>query len=402
MLSEYRISTFVKTLNTCLGLFLVAVAVTAGFTGRALPGPAFIVFVGLFALLASFLIISPFRRKIVVTDDRIIYTGLFSEKEIAVSDIKGFRITDGKTKTLTILSSEESNRKISIGNCDNFSRYDEFEKYLKSRWKDLDALDKERETQELLQDTELGMTQEDRLQAIQRSKITAIVYNVLSVVLIIIAIASDIKWCYVPSLLYPLLGLMVMWYSKGLIKFYSNLRRSTHFPTFFGLFFPSVTLIAASLAKYKIFNAGHLWLPWLVVGVCFLLLLYKVGSNKSVGNTGLQLVLMTFVSILYGYGSIMYTNGAFDNGPHQTFSALVLQRRITHGKSTSYYLKIGPWGPRKNIQEVEVGKSLFMETQINDSVEIVFHSGRLHIPWYQVRQPITIINAPGVLVQPKQ
>jgi hypothetical protein len=66
------------------------------------------------------------------------------------------------------------------------------------------------------------------------------------------------------------------------------------------------------------------------------------------------------------------------------YPAAVTGQRVSHGRSTSYYLTLSPWGPMTGAFETSVGRRLYNAVNLGDTVEVSLHSGWLHIPWYQV------------------
>ncbi len=86
----------------------------------------------------------------------------------------------------------------------------------------------------------------------------------------------------------------------------------------------------------------------------------------------------------YGYGAVVTLNCMYDKSQPETFSATILNKRISSGKSKTYYLKLTPWGLQKEIDEVSVSKNLYNRVGKNDEVKIYFMKGKFAIPWFEV------------------
>lgn len=121
-------------------------------------------------------------------------------------------------------------------------------------------------------------------------------------------------------------------------------------------------------------------------------LFYACGINKAVDKISVQLLLMAVTAIPYSIGGVLSLNGALDQTPGQVYQTAVTAHRVSHGRSTSYYITLSPWGPVTDRFETSVGRRFYNAVNIGDSLEVVLHHGWMHLPWYQVRQQI--INPP--------
>ena len=166
----------------------------------------------------------------------------------------------------------------------------------------------------------------------------------------------------------------------------SNSKRSVYGFTMLGILIPGFVLMIKSLFEFDLFRTDHLWLPFLLITVVFIVLLYTIGINKSVESVKGQTVVMLIAALIYGFGSIRQINCVFDNSYPQIYKAVILDHRVSHGKSNSYFLTLSPWGPSIDAKEVEIDGSLFRSTSIGDTVKVNFKQGLLHIPWYVVRK----------------
>jgi hypothetical protein len=56
----------------------------------------------------------------------------------------------------------------------------------------------------------------------------------------------------------------------------------------------------------------------------------------------------------YSFGTLIHINCYYDNSERKNFQARVLDKRISSGKSTSYYLELSTWGEQKEADEVSI------------------------------------------------
>ena len=102
--------------------------------------------------------------------------------------------------------------------------------------------------------------------------------------------------------------------------------------------------------------------------------------RASPGNTALLALLM----IPYCYGLATLANKELDRGEPERFQAQVLGSRISSGKSTEYYLELGPWGPQAEADEVDVGRGYYARGSRQKTVCVYLYRGALRIRWFEV------------------
>ncbi|MDR3711232.1 MAG: hypothetical protein P4L51_00330 [Puia sp.] len=327
------------------------------------------------------IVINLFRRKIVIDDHSILCISLFSKKQLELAGIKGCRIGE-KAICLEPLSTVD--HRILIGNYNDLEKSEELAGWIKANFKDLDSLDLQRESQELQQNKTLGSTETEQQTALKKAKELATAYNVWGIMMVFVLIFINNMLSIVILLVYPIAGAAIMIFSKGLIKFVSNSKRSPYPFIMLGAMLPGFLLLIKSLGNYTLLQTGPLWLPAFVISGIVFVVFFFPGVNKSVGSIRGQVVIITVFSLIYGFGSARQINCFFDNSRPEIYETTVVDHRVEYGKSTSYLLTLGPWGPRRDEKETEVKKSLYNATRIGDTVKINCKQGLLRIPWFSV------------------
>ncbi len=329
------------------------------------------------------------KRKIIIDDQGIISISVFIRKEIALSDIKGYRLNG---KSLLIKSLLDNGPTIR-SNYTDFGHSGELSKWLKDNFKDLDALDLETGRKEALENTAFGNTNEGRTATLARARNIAIVYNGAGLLLGFIVLIYDKRPGIIMLMIYPLISLLIMAFSKGSVKFFSDRKRSVLAFVFLGVAMPCFVLLVTALNNYDLLRVGPLWRPALIVSAILFSLLYVTGFNTSIKSPMAQVLIMAIPALLYGFGSILQLNCAFDDSRPKIYNAAILDQRESHGKRTSYYLTLGPWGPRDKTKEVEIHSYLYHYVQVGDTVQTNLKDGVLHIPWFFVsKREATLIR----------
>ena len=73
--------------------------------------------------------------------------------------------------------------------------------------------------------------------------------------------------------------------------------------------------------------------------------------------------------------------------PPIDFTATLLDKRESHGNSTSYTLILSPWSERSEPDEINVPRSTYERARVGQAVRVRMRAGRFRIPWYYVLVP---------------
>jgi hypothetical protein len=378
---EYTVSTGMKVFYGAIAVFMAGFALFLFNIGHPHTGPAILLFPAFILLFAVVIVISQLKRKIILSADLIVKVDIFGRKELPTANVKGCRIGE---KAIFIESDSPSYPKITINNYSDLGSSDELKSWLIENFKDLDALDLKQTEDQLLHDTSLGFTEQEREEKLKRAQLTARIYNIGGGVLGATSFFIDHYLIIVALLLYPVAGIVILRLNNGLIKFLSNKKRSPYPFIFLGFYFCALMLLIKSIVPYDVFQYDHIWPVAFCVGIAITALLYFTGLNKSAEAAKGQVIFMLIMGMLYGYGSTLEVNCAFDKSTAQIFTAQVLDHRVTRGKSNTYYLSLSPWGPRTDAEEVSVPRWLYNEVPVGQTVKIKFKTGLLNIPWFVV------------------
>jgi len=375
---EYTVSTGMKIFYILLavGMFVFAIVLL-----KIPQSQSILLLMPLLIIVGAVLIIvNVLKRKVVIYDDSILCIGLFSRKEITFKDIKGCRIGQ---KALTIESL--SGNKMIISNYSDLSDSDELSSWLKGNFTDLDAVDIKQDEEAILHDSTLGYSEEDRKKKLQSAKQIALVYNIIGPVIsfVFLLLHKGIALIII-GLIYPLIGVLIMRFSHGLIKFLGNGKRSVIPFILIGFMMPVIFLLIVSITDYQVFSYNNLWIYFGFISIVVFASIYFTGLNKTISGVIGQTIFMFAMSLIYGFGSVVGINCAFDNSKPTIYVAKVLDHRIESGKHTSYLFTLSQWGPMHEEKEEDVGKWIYDNVSIGDSVRVYFRPGELKAPWYEV------------------
>lgn len=127
-------------------------------------------------------------------------------------------------------------------------------------------------------------------------------------------------------------------------------------------------------------------LPILIITlISIAIILFRNEEVKSI-NKGRPLFAfgLFILSASYAYGSYITLNCALDSSEPEVFNTSIVDKRISTGKTTFYYLKLAAWGPEKEVNEVSVPQKQYESTDLNDEIKVYLMKGKFDVPWFQI------------------
>ena len=131
---------------------------------------------------------------------------------------------------------------------------------------------------------------------------------------------------------------------------------------------------------FTVLHAEKLALWALPIVLAFFALLFRQ-AKQGVAPVG-SILGVLFFACCYGFGSVRAVDHLPTHAPAQFYSAAIVDKHETSGRSSSYYLHLAPWGPFQDENKLEVNHSLYEAAEIGDKICLELHQGLLHAPWY--------------------
>ena len=333
-----------------------------------------------------FIVLGTFKRKIIVDDNSITRYHIFGSNTLAFDQIKGYRAGN---KATSIIPLSPSNSNISISNSD-YADGDELIAFFKERFTDLDAIDLKEEEERLMSDTSLGATMEDREAALKRARLISLIGNIGGGA---VAIAAFFKHdiflsLYLPAL-YPILMVVVIATSKGLIKIVPEGKKSQLPAVIFALLFPTMMLFVSAIASYNLLELKNYWLPFLGMMLTFGILLLAAGLKNNVSAVAPVIILSVVISAGYGAGLTTKINCQLDDSKPQTFQTTIMRKYTTSGKGAHYHIVLAPWWQNQSSKEVDISLHSYNLVDVGSAVNIYQRPGKLNVPWFDFDLVVT-------------
>jgi hypothetical protein len=355
------------------GAFLVYISLTKPNLGSLLY-----IAIASFAF-GIFLLATALRSRLVIDGSRVEVHYGFSEKTADLSEIEGFRTVSTRNGSFWQLKLKEGRGTITVQksyDCDGVRAW-------LQQIPDLDERDRKALLDQIEQSQELGATPEERLAALNKAK-------KLSYGLTAVAIAAALSLSLggaslrLPSaFVLALLPVVLIYLVRQGPLLYAVFKPKRDPRTDFSIAFMAcgLGLIFGDSSLQFVERSSLLEYAGLV-GVLFCAGIYSA-ARKNPQFWG-AMIGMLFIAGAYGYGLAAAADTIPDRATPANYSVTVENKHESHGRSTSYYLDLGPWGPMRGPNSLSVPLSIYDAATIGDQVCLELRPGVLRVRWYQM------------------
>lgn len=318
----------------------------------------------------------------IIGDHKLTATGVFGTREMLFNDVKGYRVTD---KFIFIESTKPRGKQLKVSKY--FKDVYEIENWLAERYDDLDKKQAEQELEEILNNDEHGWTPEDREKNLKKAKTQSRIINAIGIIVGIWGFFKPEPYGYLVTVaaITPLVAIVAVRVSKGLIRI--DERKDSPYPSVtWAILIPSLMLMLRAVLDFELLAYSKVWLYMIMIVASVAALLFvrsKEYPFKNANDFLMACMVMLFVAA-YAFGALITVNGQYDKSEPVTYPVKVLDMRVSSGKSTTYYLKLPPWGPRTEEEEVSVSSDVYASTSKGDEVTVYQFQGFFGIPWFYV------------------
>jgi len=387
MNKEYRIATGWKVflyimapVVTGLGFWLIYLAIDKADGGA---GPELLLAgLGLFLIgFMAYSLIDGVKYRLTITEDRIISKGWRKTKELLFSDVREYHKDDNY---LHFLPANDKLSKIKVSKY--VERQGEIVAWASTRFINADEERVKREQQEILSNAEFGTTDEERARNLKKAQAVAKVLNGAAIVAGLWAFFYPQPYELVMGacLLIPVAAIFVLSFYKGLVSLAD--KKSAYPSVAAALMFPGFMLTLRAIIDFDILDYSNLWMLFAFSTVILTFTILKAVNqfNLQKGSFWSKAVVVFFAAA-YSYGVCVMANCLPDRGTPEHFAAAVLNKRMTSGKSTTYYLEITSWGPVEEEEEISVTSDQYDYAAVGDSIDVYLMQGTLKVPWFFIQ-----------------
>lgn len=248
---------------------------------------------------------------------------------------------------------------------------------------DLDAKDLERSTAEIAAASALGRTPAERIAKLAAARRLARLVNGA-------AIAASAWGLFYPHpyglamavlAAIPLAALALCAYAAQLYQIAGH-RTDARAALTWAFMGPGIVLGLRALLDVQLLD----WRPALAAAAAcaVVLALVAAATDRTLRAKRWDFAAVVLFAGFYAYGAIVQANALLDRSVPETYRAAVIAKREAKGRTTEYFLRLSPWGPRTSEEEVKVPRALFRAIATGAEVCIAYRRGALGYPWFTV------------------
>jgi len=327
-------------------------------------------------------LIDVYKGRLIIQEDRLVSIGVFKSKNLKFDEIKGYTVNE---QYIFVEPNTKEKKRIKISQY--IGGYNEILLWLSENYLDLNIVNEQVEEQEILNNESIGWSKENREEKLSNARKISKIINWLGGLSFAWTLFYPKPYDYavLSAFIIPIVALIAVKFSRGLIRI--DKKDGSAYPsTIYAFIFPSLGLMLRSFLDYDIFDYSNVWIKAVFVTVAFLFILLFNQKEITFKKKQDYLTVSSLIMFLfaYGFGAVIYLNCNLDKSEPQHYTATILDKRISSGKHTSYYLKLTAWGQKIEIDEVSVGKGLYNRVDIDNEINIYIRNGKLKIPWFIV------------------
>lgn len=338
---------------------------------------------GLAVVAGIWMIVETIVSKIILGEDYIRSITLFTKRQLLFSQIKGYT-KDENYIYLAPVTNDLKSVKIYIYMGTNR----ELRQWVERRYNDLTLSLADQTMREVMQDERYGSERKARELLFEKARRDATAVNIASCVAACGIFIEQVSiYAAILAIIAPWVAIADMYYYKGLIAI--DTYKGSPLPSLFiAVCVPAFILFITGGVNINVQDATNIWLPAIAIGFLMGLFLVVTAIRGALSTNRTAVWAASFLYLffipVYSYGTVLSLNTRLDDSHPAYFETEVLFKRVSKGKSTSYYLQLAPWGPVHNTENVKVSRALYLRTELNSKVGISLKKGWLDIPWYTV------------------
>lgn len=367
-------------------------------TGRGAMAPGGAIFLTLlclcFFLLGAYAVLAMLKSKLILTADAIELHETFATKQLLRSQIAGWRVLPTQyVSTLVFVPRDPHAKKIKFPL--TFKLDEQFESWLETIT-NLDVQDQTESLTQMQAQLDPSLTEEQREVSLFNA------YRFAKYLTWASGVAAVWGWFYprpyLPVILIlaalPPIAIYLGLRTKGVYQFdgqRNDARPSLAVP----VIVPGLILALRAIYDLSFLRWQQLLSPIFLVTIVMTALI--AAADPKTGKQRWSYLAVLFIAAGYAGGATAMADSLLDHSTPQVFQAEVLHKRISSGRSTTWYLQLAPWGPQDHPDEVSVHSSLYNSVQPGQTVCIYLYPGALKIPWFQVAR---CLNRPSASSTP--
>jgi len=185
----------------------------------------------------------------------------------------------------------------------------------------------------------------------------------------------------------PLIALGAVYIYRGLIRF--DERKNSAYPSIgFAFLASGGGLTIRALMDFEILEYGALWIVTSAAASVIAALFITGTRELKFKKPAEYFTAAAIAAIVLGYTFGVYVMGncVFDRSTPEVFTAKVMGKETSSGKTTSYYLILSAWGPRTEAERATVTEEQYQAAEEGDVVDVYLMHGLFSTPWFYISE----------------
>jgi tetratricopeptide (TPR) repeat protein len=145
-----------------------------------------------------------------------------------------------------------------------------------------------------------------------------------------------------------------------------------------------LSMMWASNPTHLVYDPTPSMLLWIGLAIFIAFFGSLAGTAWRSPARAVGLLMVTIFGIVYSVGLVDAADTMPDESSPSFFRTWIVEKHEHQGRrSTTYYLRVAPWGTIRYADEVSVPVGRYHRSVVGDPVCLALHRGFLHAPWYR-------------------
>ena len=315
--------------------------------------------------------------------DKVYLVSMIYHRTLHFDQISGWRQVG---EEFHILPNDKSLKKIRVTTY--FEDISEIRHFLTEHFPNLDEVEAETERQEIIENVSFGITAEHRMQRLEQARKAARYTEWVgwALTIWIFFYPKPYKLSVIAGMAYPFLAVAICFLYRGLIR--SDGGKNSPYPNVITtIIVVPMILTYRAIVDLNILSYDNGWILMILVSVILFVAYqiptdgFKFRKNSDVWTSFLVLILL----MAYGYGTISLTNAIADSSQPVVYPTVIANKRVSSGKSTTYYLELKKWGDQTEDEEFSVPRWQYDFFNPGDSINVHLRPGTWKMPWIELK-----------------
>ncbi len=325
-------------------------------------------------------LIDTIQSRFIIGSDHITGINPLSTRTLKFEDILGYKI---ERNGIYIIPKNPSHKKIKTSTY--IEKADQITAWLASTFTDLNQQEFTDHEKSILNDDSLGLSQHTREHRLAEARRIAKITNAAGFVLFLWITFYPVFYTVVLSIgiAYPIVIIILLYIYRGLLKV--DERPNSAYPSVAtGFIMAGLSLSLRALFDFNILEFKQLWITTGTLAACVIILILIATRFPEFKSIHDYFAILTFIILAYAYSFGAYTisNCLFDNSDPEYYQTKVIQKEISKGRSTTYYIIVASWHNAERFEKVTVSAEEYNEATIGSDIAIAEMKGLFGTPWY--------------------